>query len=294
MNIRQLHSFIALAETLHFGQAAQRMNMTQPPLSRQIAALEVSVGTELFSRHSRSVVLTPAGENFYRNIKQLLGDLDFAVKSARATAQGTRGELQLGFTMYAAWSVLPQLVAGFSKRYPDVTLQLNETLPRDLQQALQTGELDIGISFPLRTANQLSYQILHREPLCAVLPEQHRLAQQTQISVAELASERFVSFPQTTAPALHEAVLACCHQYNFEPDIQLETHLQQTIVNLVAHGIGVALVPNSMRKMQLSGARFISLQESSFIEQGLYWNPRSANRSLGHFISCAKDVAVHR
>ncbi|WP_221930881.1 LysR substrate-binding domain-containing protein [Telmatospirillum sp. J64-1] len=293
MDIRQLRYFIVLAETKHFGQAAERLHMTQPPLSRQIAALEESLGVALFRRTSRSVSLTPAGEDFYRNAKRLLADLDFAVRSARATAQGERGEVRIGFTMYAAWNVLPRLIKAFSEAHPDVSLILNETLPRDLHQALMAGEADIGITirFPGDFPNVLRYHPLSREPLCAVLPQTHPLAGKESISVGDLAAEPFVTFPRTTAPVLHEAVMSCCRQHGFEPVIRLETHLQQTIVNLVAEGLGVSLVPDSMRRMQLAGAVFRTIEASAQIEQGLYWNDRNANPCLPGFLDTAHRLS---
>ncbi|MFL0807786.1 MAG: LysR family transcriptional regulator [Oceanobacter sp.] len=280
MNIRTLRNFVMVAETLHFGEAARRLHMTQPPLSRQIAALEKSLGISLFLRHSRSVQLTPAGESFCHNARRLIADYDFAVRTAQATARGERGELRIGFTMCAAWSILPDVLADFSGEYPDVSVKLDETLPRDLQQALLSGEVDLGISFPVPTSSGVCYRALFQEPLCVVLPHSHPLTRQAVVSVAELMHERFITFPPSTAPELHSALMACCRAHHFEPVIQLETHLQQTIVNLVAKGLGVALVPDSMRKMQLEGAVFKSLQQSPTVEQGVFWTDKNENPSL--------------
>lgn len=287
MNIKHLRHFVVLADTLHFGQAAKRLHITQPPLSRQIAALEKSLNVQLFTRHSRSVRLTPAGDSFYHNIKRLLDDYDFATHAAQATAQGEHGELRIGFTMCAAWSTLPDLLAAFRASYPDVSLKLNETLPRDLQGTLLNGEVDIGISFPAPLNNNLNYQRLFQEPLCAVLPHHHPLAQREHISSSDLKHETFVTFPQATAPELHDALIACCRPH-FEPDIQIETHLQQTIVNLVAKGLGVSLVPDSMRRMQLDGAVFKTLEQSPQIEQGIFWSERNSNPCLRAFLTCVR------
>lgn len=284
MDLRQLRAFIALAETLHFGQAAQRLHITQPPLSRQIAALESELGTPLFLRTSRSVALTPAGEAFYRHATRLLADLDAGVQDARAMGAGTRGVLRVGFTMYAAWNVLPGLIRRYGDAFPDVSVSLEETLPRDLQQSIERGDIDVGIGFPLPGTTPLSSHMLLREPLCAVLPQGHELAGTDRISVADLATERFVTFPRTTAPALHDAVMTSCREAGFEPDIRLETHLQQTIVNLVAEGLGVALVPDSMRRVTLAGAVFRPLVHSPEVEQRLYWQENNANPCLAGFL----------
>ncbi len=292
MDIRQLRYFIALAETLHFGRAAQRLHITQPPLSRQVAALEGSLGTPLFVRNSRSVALTPAGEDFYRHATRLLSELDLAVRSAQATARGEQGELRIGFTMYAAWNVLPGLLKRYAERYPEVRLTLRETLPRDLQQALNAGEIDLGIAFPTPVVAPLDYRPLFREALCAVLPASHPLAESACIDAGALAGERFVTFPRSTAPTLHAAVTACCEQAGFEPNIHLETHLQQTIVNLVAAGFGIALVPDSMRRLQLPDAVFRSLTHSPLIEQGLFWNAHNANPCLDGLLECIEPPTM--
>lgn len=291
IDFRQLRYYTVLAETLHYGRAAQQLHITQPPLSRQIAALEAELGVVLLARTSRAVSLTLAGEQFYRHAKGLLADLDNAMRTAQATARGERGELRLNFTMSAAWNLLPRLIKAYSGERPAVSLRLNETLPRDLQAALNSGSADIGIAFPAHLPGHLRYLPLHSEPLCAVLPSTHPLAAQACIDVAWLADERFVSFPSSTAPALHEALLSCCQQQGFSPHIHLETHLQQTIVNLVAEGLGVSLVPDSMRRMQLAGAVFRPLLASPRVEQGLYWNSANSNPCLPGFIECAQRLA---
>lgn len=292
LDLRQLRYFVMLAETLHFGRAAERLHITQPPLSRQIAALEATLGTPLFVRHSRSVALTAAGSHFLAHARRLLADLELAVNSTQAAANVTHRELRLGFTMYAAWNVLPGLVRAYGDACPDDALLLDETLPRDLQQALMSGRIDIGISFPLLVGDALHYRPLLREALCVVLPERHVLAASARVPVAALSRESFVTFPATTAPALHEAVMACCRAARFEPRIRLEAHLQQTIVNLVAAGLGVALVPDSMRRMRLPGAVFRPLSESPIVEQGLYWNARNDNPALRDMLEIAESLAM--
>ena len=174
IELRQLRYFLALAEHLHFGRAAEALHLTQPPLSRQIAALEAELGTPLFARHSRSVELTAAGREFQQHCKSLLAGLDLAVRSAQASARGERGELRLSFTMVAAWTLLPTLLKRYSDAYPQVKVVLNEVLPRDLGPALEAGEADVALTFPAHGSGQLQYRTLLREP-----PRQAHLAQNT-------------------------------------------------------------------------------------------------------------------
>lgn len=292
IDLRQLRYFKVLGETLHFGQAAELLHISQPPLSRQIAALERTLGVPLLARNSRTARLTPAGRRFHEQTRTLLDALDRAVRDAQATARGERGQLRLGFTMLAAWNVLPRLLKDYADAHPDVDVALTEVVPRDLAAALAAGDADLGITFPGRLPPTLSYLPLHSEPLCAVLPAGHRLAQAAAVPVGELAGEPFVTFPASTAPALHEVVSACCRTHGFAPKARLETDLQQTIVNLVAAGLGVSLVPDSMRRMQLPGAVFRPLVASPRLELGVAWRIGNDNPCLPGFLAHARALAA--
>ncbi|WP_263146743.1 LysR substrate-binding domain-containing protein [Pseudomonas sp. RIT-PI-AD] len=288
IDFRQLRYFVALAEQLHFGRAARRLNLTQPPLSRQIAALEAELGTPLLIRNSRNVTLTPAGQRFHRHARQLLGDLDAAVRDTRSVALGEHGRLALGFTMLAAWNVLPPLLKHYTAAHPRVELALEEVLPRDLLQALLDGRVDVGLSFAGPLPEALRYQPLYREALCVALPREHPLSACEPVAVGDLRQEAFIAFPQATAPSLYRALMACCRDNGFEPRIALETHMQQTIVNLVAEGLGVALVPDSMRKLQLPGVVFRALDASPLVEQGMLWHAGNDNPCLPDLLACAR------
>lgn len=288
IDFRQLRYFVTLADTLHFGRAAALLHISQPPLSRQVAALEAELGVTLFKRSSRQVELTVAGRHFHEQAVRIIEALDGAVRSTQATERGERGVLRIGFTMSAAWSVLPPLIKAYGEASPDVDLQLSEVLPRELNDALTSGGADVGIAFPWQRPAGLEYLAIHAEPLCAVLPADHPLAAQAELAVADLAGEPFITFPAATAPALHELVIGCCRDNGFEPRIRLETHLQQTIVNLVAEGLGVSLVPWSMSKMQLPGAVFRAVSATRMVEQGVIWAAGNGNPCLPRFLACAR------
>lgn len=291
IDFRQLRYFSVLADTLHFGRAAAQLHISQPPLSRQIAALEEELGVVLLQRTSRQVELTVAGRHFHEQAAHILASLESAVRATQAIARGERGVLRVGFTMSAAWSVLPPLIKGYGDAYPNADIQLNEVVPRELNESLVTGKIDVGIAFPWQRPPGLEYLRIHREPLCAVLPAGHRLASQRTIAVGELAGEPFITFPAATAPALHELVIGSCREHGFEPRVRLETHLQQTIVNLVAEGLGVSLVPQSMSKMQLPGAVFRPVSAARLVEQGVIWAASNDNPCLTSFLTCARAFA---
>lgn len=294
MDLRQLRYFVTLADTLHFGRAAAQLHISQPPLSRQIAALEEELGVELVARNSRHVALTPAGRHFHEQATRLFQSLDGAVHSTRAVARGERGVLHVGFTMSAAWNVLPPLTRIFGESHPDVHLQLTEVLPSELGESLLSGVMDVGIAFSWQRAEGLEYQPIHAEPLCAVLPRNHRLAMREVVDVTELAGEPFVTVPMAAAPALYELVIGCCRDHGFEPHIRLQTQLQQTIINLVAEGLGVSLVPRSMSKIQLEGAAFRPISRPKIVEQGVIWAADNGNPCLAPFLACAKKFGTQQ
>lgn len=292
MDFRQLRYFVTLAETLHFGRAAALLHISQPPLSRQIAAMEEELGVALLKRSTRLVELTAAGRHFHEQASRVIAALDAAVRSTQAIERGELGVLRIGFTMSAAWSVLPPLIRQYSDAYPQAEVQLSEVLPRELNDALISGAVDAGIAFPWQRPPGLEYMAVHAEPLCAVVPSAHRLAQRQAIAVSDLAGEPFITFPATTAPALHELVIGCCRDHGFEPRIRLETHLQQTIVNLVAEGLGVSLVPQSMARMRLAGAEFLPVAGARIVEQGIIWAAGNDNPCLARFLACAQGFGV--
>lgn len=288
IDLRQLRYFVTLAETLHFGRAATLLHISQPPLSRQVAALEEQLGVSLLKRSTRLVELTAAGRHFHEQAKRIIAGLDAAVRSTQAIERGELGVLRVGFTMAAAWSVLPPVIKRYSDAFPQADVQLSEVLPKELNDALISGNVDVGIAFPWQRPPGLEYLTVHTEPLCAVVPSGHRLALGDEIVVSDLATEPFITFPATTAPALHELVIGCCREHGFEPRIRFETHLQQTIVNLVAEGLGVSLVPQSMSKMQLTGAKFLPVSGTRMVEQGVIWAADNDNPCLARLLQCVR------
>lgn len=287
MELRQVRYFLAVAEHLHFGRAAQSLHVTQPPLSRQIAALEQELGVMLFERHSRAVRLTAAGQSFVDQARALVGGLDQAVRGAQASARGERGELRIGFTSMAAWALLPGLLKRYCDHYPQVQVNLNEVLPRDLDALVYAGEVDLALSIPTAEPTELAYHPLAQEPLCLALPSDHRLANEEVIALAQLADEPFIGFPRATAPALYEAIIACCAQAGFEPRVRMRTHLQQTIVNLVATGLGWALVPESISRLALPGVSFKRVSSSPLITYGACWVAGNRHPCLLSFLALA-------
>ncbi|WP_172329163.1 LysR family transcriptional regulator [Mangrovicoccus sp. HB161399] len=246
MDIQKLRCFAALAETLHFGQAAERMNMTQPPFSRQIAGLERALGVTLVERSSRRVALTPAGERFQRDARAVLARFESACRDARLVAEGQTGELRLGFMMHAAHRLVPRMVAAYAARRPEVRITLAEATPEEIEERLIRGQLDAGVTFAGAAVPQLESLPIFRDRLCLALPPGHRLAGRTEAAPEDLRDEDLIAVPDRVSRTLRGEISRWFAQAGLVPRVRFEPQLQQTILRLVAEGLGTALVPASI------------------------------------------------
>ena len=242
MELRHLRYFVVLAEELHFGRAAKRLFIAQPSLSIQIRDLEQDVGVPLLARTNRRVQLTEAGRAFLDGARRTLADADRAVQDAQRAHRGETGQLSFGFVGSAAYEVLPSLLRAFRAAYPDVELRLQSMTTKEQVTALAERRLDLGLlRLPLEET-ALSWRAVTSEPLVAVLPATHPLATRARVPLAALADEPFILYPRADSPAIRDAIIAVCHRAGFSPNIAQESGEMQTILGLVAGGIGVALV----------------------------------------------------
>jgi DNA-binding transcriptional LysR family regulator len=246
MDTRHMQYFLALAETLHFGRAAARMNMSQPPFSRQIAAIEKTLGVKLFERNSRNVALTPAGKHFLEDCRRVLAGFEAACRDVRLVASGMKGELRLAFMMHAAHGVVPSLVRRYAQSRPDIRLILEERIPTDIDEQLIEGRLDAAVTFGLVHAPHLRTALLARDRLQLIAPAGHRLAQCREVGPKDLAGERLIAAPASVAPTLRSAIGIYCAIVGTVPDFAFEPRLQHTIIRLVAEGLGIGLIPQSL------------------------------------------------
>jgi DNA-binding transcriptional LysR family regulator len=283
----QLHYFCTLARTGHFGRAAKLLNITQPPLSRQVASLEEELGTILFERTSSGTVPTPAGKQFLLDATENLRLVSVAKKNATAAGNGEAGTLTLGFTMCAAYSVVPSLTRIHKQTFPNVDLRLRERTPNSLHRDIRSGSIDMAISFPGMEALGLETRTLLQEPLDILLPSDHRLARARQLKVEDLRDEDFILVPADQAPSLHDSIVSRCEMAGFRPSISLEVYLQQTIVHFVAEGLGVAFVPTSMRRAKVEGTVFKRIRNPPMIAQVLAWSAANKNPCIAGLLeSC--------
>jgi DNA-binding transcriptional LysR family regulator len=251
IDLRQMRYFVALAETLHFGRAAERLHISQPPLTRQIAALERELGVRLLERNSRRAKLTHAGQRFLEDARLAIAAFDQACRNAQLAERGELGALAIGFMMHAAHTVLPRLTRQFMTDYPQVRVELREMIPDLLPDAVLTGRFDAAVTFDSGPIRGLSMHQIFEEKLCLAVPSGHSFAALPSIRAEQLAGEPLIATPPDVAPTLRYAILRFFHSGGIAPTIRLEAQLQQTIVSLVAEKLGVALVPTSMSRLGL-------------------------------------------
>ncbi|MCO3862806.1 LysR family transcriptional regulator [Pseudomonas aeruginosa] len=264
MELRHLRYFIAVAEELHFGRAAERLGISQPPLSQQIQALEEEIGARLFERTNRRVELTDAGRLFLDESRQVLAQVDKAVLLARRAHLGELGELKIGFTSSAPFtSTIPSSIHAFRKAYPDVHLDLQEMSSREVLKALLEESLQVGVIRPLALPDAVHWVELFREPLVAVLRADHPLAAGSEdgLAIAALAEEPFVFFPRSYGTGLYDQVIALTRQAGFSPRIAQEASEAMTIIGLVSAGLGVSILPASFRRTRVDGVVYRTLSD---------------------------------
>ncbi len=264
MELRHLRYFIAVAEELHFGRAAERLGISQPPLSQQIQALEEEIGARLFERTNRRVELTDAGRLFLDESRQVLAQVDKAVLLARRAHLGELGELKIGFTSSAPFtSTIPSSIHAFRKAYPDVHLDLQEMSSRQVLKALLEESLQVGVIRPLALPDAVHWVELFREPLVAVLRADHPLAAGSEdgLAIAALAEEPFVFFPRSYGTGLYDQVIALTRQAGFSPRIAQEASEAMTIIGLVSAGLGVSILPASFRRTRVDGLVYRTLSD---------------------------------
>jgi DNA-binding transcriptional LysR family regulator len=297
LELRQLRYFVAVAEEMHFGRAAQRLHMTQPPLSQSIQALEAVLGTPLFARTSRSVTLTPAGAALLPHVRQLLQDAQALPDLARRAAAGESGRLALAFVSTADYSVLPSFLHRFRAAYPQVQIELREATS-DLQlEALEQGQIDVGLLIPPlpdRLKDLLAYRCVLSEPLVLAAPENAAaLRADGPLPLQAVADLPLIIFPRRIAPAFHDAILGCFRDAGLTPRIGQEAIQMQTIVGLVSAGMGIAVVPQSVSNLKRPGVAYRALAGAdAVIETGLAWRRDNPSPVLHAFLELIEKTAL--
>jgi DNA-binding transcriptional LysR family regulator len=256
VELRHLRYFVALAEELHFGRAADRLHIVQPGLSKQIAALETEIGVQLFDRARRHVALTPAGEVLYREASTILHRVTRAVEATQQTARGEIGGLDIGYTEPAMWGVLPAALTAYRGRHPGVRFRLWQNSSAALARHLLDESLDVAfVRMPMHERD-LVFQTVTRERFVVTLPEGHRLAATDAVDLAELADDGFIMTPRSSEPGYFDRAIALCRAHGFTPRVVEEGNGPGSVLGMVAGGLGVALSPESIGTVPSRGVTF--------------------------------------
>ena len=293
MGLRQLRYFVAVAEELHFGRAAKRLGIAQPPLSQQIQRFERGIGAQLFERTRRSVRLTPAGEALLPEAREILSRADRALSMVQDIASGKAGTLSVGFVGSASMLVLPELLKAFRSAYPAVDLELIELSTNEQYVALREGRIQIGCVRTPQSAAPLASTLIARERLVLVMPDNLGQDIPDPVPLNAMSEAPFIMPPRRLGHSFHDTVRAVCARAGFSPNVVQEAIQMQTILGLVAAGIGVALVPESMGRVQREGVicRRVS-DKDAHTELVLIWNEHDEHQTVQNFIELAAMMTI--
>ncbi|MDR6213745.1 LysR substrate-binding domain-containing protein [Paracidovorax wautersii] len=288
MKLHLLRYFAVLAEELHFGRAAERLAITQPPLSSGIKALEDELGVKLFERTSKHVSLTPAGTAYLVEVRVVLDRVDRAGDLARAVAAGLRGRLEIGFTGSMVYRDMPAIVRAFGERAPGIEVNLREMSSGEQIDALLHRQLHAGFLNADTVPDHLASLPLAPDHFVCCLPEDHAMAQQACVDLRALAGETFVMFSREVAPANHDNVIALFYRAGIHPHTRHAARQWLTVVALVSMRIGVALVPASMAQAAVKGVRFVPIAGLQHPTVGvLAWHEDAVTPALRTFLDMA-------
>ncbi len=259
MNIKQMHYFVAVAEELHFGRAAERLDMAQPPLSRQIKQIEEDIGAQLFNRGRNAISLTQAGARLYERLQTILADIDDTLLEVKRLGQGAEGRLRIGFVGSSTYGLVPNIIKSFRKNYPHVNLSLIPMNNANLHRALIRREVDVAITRPALRDVEFISRDLSQEPLVAAVPDALPLERSNGISGAEIAAQNVILYPEFPRPSYADFVLQNFETQGIELPKRVFTMDLQTALSLVSIGEGVCIVPASVANAQRNGIRFLNI-----------------------------------
>lgn len=264
MDTRLLTNFVLVTEELHFGRAAERAHLAQPALSRHVMRLEDELGVQLLVRDRRKVVLTEA--------RMILERVDRARQVVRQAGRGEIGSHSLGYEETTVYSVFPKLVRLYRERFPEVALELRELCTADQVEALLGGEIDVRLVQEPVGIEGLRVETVLCEPLVAALPDEHPLATESEVALEDLADEPFVFFPRWTRPGCHDLITGLCREAGYVPRVVQEIESKQSLVGLVAAGVGVSLLNASVNRLRRPGLVYKSIvQSGAQVDTALAW-----------------------
>ncbi len=293
MELRQLHYFLAVAEELNFGRAAQRLNIAQPPLSRQIRQLEQELGVQLFHRTSRRVELTEVGNVFLEEARRILKQVEQSIQVTQRASQGEIGRLTVAFEGSSAYDIIPTTLKTYRERFPDVELVVLSMTTEEQVEALHDDRIQVGFVVPplQGQVQDLFVEAVLQEPLVLALPEAHPLAAQSKVKVRSLVNEAFIMGQRNSGCGLYDQVIAACRRAGFSPNVTQEVNEMQVLLGLVAADLGVAILSGSAKQFQRSGVVYRELQPaSSEVALASAWRKDSQSSVLQAFLEVIRGI----
>lgn len=290
LELRHLRYCIAVAEELSFTRAARRLNIAQPPLSQQVKHVEERLGVTLFIRSNRKCELTPAGAAFVEAARRALGEVERAAEAARRAARGETARLRIGFTDSAALSVLPALIRRFRATHPSVHLELREASTNAQLLALERDQVDLVlVRGPLRN-QPATVEVIHREPFMAAVPSAGPMGRRRSLTLSAIAAEPLVLFPRHLAPEFHDTIVAMFRRAKCLPQIVYEAAEYQTMMSLVAAGLGLSIVPASVRNLGREGVKYVPVVDAKArAEIVMAYRGRATTPALRSFVELARS-----
>ena len=293
MELRHLKYFVAVAEELHFGRAARRLHIAQPPLSQQIKNLEDELGVKLFDRTKRTIKMTDAGIYFFKEAKQLLLNVEQAAEVARRIYRGQVGRLVVGFVGSVVYTFLPEGLRLFRERFPDVELVLQEINTAEQIKLLHSSSIDVGFHYSGAQDPLLTCRRLTQAPLMVVLPKKHALANRKSLDIRELAQEPFIANTRSTEPVVLDAFISLCHSAGFSPKIAQEAGQVQTVLGLVASGLGTSLLPDYIKNIRRPGVQYIPLSgPCPTVKLAIVWRSDNSSELIKSFVNVIESSSA--
>lgn len=285
MELRQLRYFITVAEVLHFGRAAEALHLSQPALSKQIQALEDSLGVQLLERTKHWVRLTIAGQKFLETAHRILQEVEQGIQTTRQIADGEMGRLKIGFTEATLFSLAPDIIKTYREHYPQVELIVTSGGTEAHVDALRTHQIDVGFVYlPIREPS-LAIRPLFEEAYVAALPASHRLTRQKQIALSSLTNEPLIFYPRSLAPVLYANFIKSCEQAGFVPNVVQEAELAQTRLGLAAAGVGITFVLSKMQSLNAKGVVYRPIiGEFPTLKLALAWRQDESSPVVHEFL----------
>lgn len=296
MQLRHLRHFIAVAEELHFGRAAKRLAMAQPPLSQSIMRLEQHLGTTLIDRSARAIKLTAAGAILLPEAREILARADLAERLVERLSAGEQAKLRVGFVPMSATLALPRAIRAFHRQWPKVQILLTERSSAAQAVSLREGALDLGILVSaLADTSGLQCRPIERYGFVAAIPSKWRLASRSQIRLADLAGQPLILFPQQLVPNFYSDFEAACQSAGFRPQVQQRVAQPYSMFALVSQELGIGIVQETARELAIGGVSFVPIRDMPSTlahEVALAWVPRAVPRHLRDLIATISSKAI--